>query len=184
MAWICAHQNLLPYSHTNFLNQSQGQGQWFLLCHWMKSDNILWLKALQLLSLKETINEDRDTSVSKHFKNYTPKREGLCCVVIKVRNWTNRWKSQTKNVLIILDVICQSGHRAIHQPAISKFGIYFFYKWSANILLCARDGPKSLLCQTEMVVAFIVGLSPSCYNLGLVLKLKYFKLFFNERKCV
>lgn len=50
--------------------------------------------------------------------------------------------------------------------------------------MCARDDPKSLVNQTEVVLAFIIGLSPFCYNLGLVWKLKYFKLFVNERKCV
>lgn len=46
-----------------------------------------------------------------------------------------------------------------------------------------QDGPRSLVNGTEMVLVFMVSQNPSCYNLALVSKLKYFKAFLSERKC-
>ena len=42
---------------------------------------------------------------------------------------------------------------------------------------------QSLVNQTEMLLVFMDGQNPSCYNLVVVLKLEYFKSFVSERKC-
>lgn len=106
MVWIYSHQNLLPYSHSNFFNQSNRQGEWFLLCHWVKNC-ILWLKALKL-SLEQIVSEDTKAHVLwENISKTTCKRE---------KAYSVRWpglhigpiggnSKLRKSVLVILDAI-------------------------------------------------------------------------------
>lgn len=89
------------------------------------------------------------------------RREGLCCVIAKIRSWTNRWKFQANYVLEILHVIHSTSiesfnnHWGIQQPVIRS-------------PLCARDCHRCLVSQTEVILVFLVGLNPSRYNLDLL----------------
>lgn len=169
---MCSHQNPLPYSHSNFLNQSKGQGQWFLLCHWVKND-ILWLKATGIVRPQGNNRRRHEEAVLwAHISKTTCQGEV-----------SSAWSPKRD--------VGQVGGNS--KPKGKRAGNSRCHPWINSVLesldnyplrapVC-QDGPRSLVNWTEIILVVVVSPNPPCYNLALVLKSKCFKSFVSERNC-